>query len=135
MRKEARQLFPDLADLAEREARRLEGLAMELRRAELVERSSALLDVLGAISERYEADKRARALLDFDDLIEHAVTLFEDRALGDWVRYKLDARSPTFSSTRARTPTPSSGRPWMRWPTSSSPDRVRSSARGPVRRR
>jgi ATP-dependent helicase/nuclease subunit A len=91
VRKEARKLYPELADLADREAARLEGLAMELRHAELIERSNALLDVLGAISDRYEAEKEARALLDFDDLIEHAVRLFENREVGDWVRYKLDA--------------------------------------------
>lgn len=91
VRKEARQLYPALAELAELEAARLHRLFLELRRAELVERSESLLDVLGAIAQRYEADKRSRALLDFDDLIQHAVALFENQELGDWVRYKLDA--------------------------------------------
>lgn len=91
VRKEVRQLYPALADLAQREAERIEGLCRELRRAELLERSHALIDVLGAISDRYEEAKRVRGLLDFDDLIEGAVALFENQALGDWVRYKLDA--------------------------------------------
>jgi ATP-dependent helicase/nuclease subunit A len=91
VRKEVRQLYPALADLAQRESERLFALHTELRRAELIERSESLLDVLGAISNRYESDKRSRALLDFDDLIEHAVALFENPELGDWVRYKLDA--------------------------------------------
>ncbi|HEY4199366.1 MAG TPA: double-strand break repair helicase AddA [Devosiaceae bacterium] len=82
---------PLLAELMLEEARRLERLAMALRRALLVERSEALLDVLGAISEKYESGKRARSLLDFDDLIARVHALFDDQALGPWVQYKLDA--------------------------------------------
>ena len=80
-----------LAELALAEARRLESLAAEGKRAALLERSEALLDVLDNIWRRFDAAKRARSLLDFDDLIEKVGLLFADRALGPWVRYKLDA--------------------------------------------
>src|SRR5690606_14020118 len=58
-----------LAELALAEARRLESLAAEGKRAALLERSEALLDVLDNIWRRFDAAKRARSLLDFDDLI------------------------------------------------------------------
>jgi ATP-dependent helicase/nuclease subunit A len=80
-----------LAELALAEAQRLERLAADSRRAALVERSEALLDVLADIWHRFETAKRARSLLDFDDLVEKVGMLFADRALGPWVRYKLDA--------------------------------------------
>ncbi|HEV7277454.1 MAG TPA: double-strand break repair helicase AddA [Devosiaceae bacterium] len=90
-KKAFREGDPALAELALAEARRLEQLAADAKRAALLERSEALLDVLADIWRRFEAAKRARSLLDFDDLVEKVGLLFADGALGPWVRYKLDA--------------------------------------------
>ena len=43
-----------------------------------------------AFLRRYEALKSARALLDFDDLISKTQHLLTDRAVCDWVMYRLD---------------------------------------------
>ncbi len=82
---------PDLQALLLAEQERLIALGQELTGALLVERSDAVLDVVAAIHGRYEREKRRHALLDFDDLVEKLGDLLADQALGDWVRYKLDA--------------------------------------------
>ena len=82
---------PDRHDLLLAEQARLIALEARLTGALLVERSEAVLDVVSAIVARYEAEKRRHALLDFDDLVEKLGDLFDNRALGPWVQYKLDA--------------------------------------------
>ena len=66
------------------------------RQAELslaaAERTYALRRFARALIPAYEAGKRARGWLDFDDLIEGARALLEDKAASDWVRYRLDGR-------------------------------------------
>jgi ATP-dependent helicase/nuclease subunit A len=88
---EQRQERPLLQPLLEQERERIFMLDAQLTGALLVERSEAVLDVVSAIVARYEAEKRRHALLDFDDLVEKLGDLFDNRALGPWVQYKLDA--------------------------------------------
>ena len=85
-------LIPETAQRLTDEAARLEGLSIDLVRAELIERSEAMLDIVAAISADYERQKRARSLLDFDDLIEKLAALLKDHDQGLWVRYKLDSK-------------------------------------------
>ena len=82
---------PDLHELLLAEQARLIVLEERLAGALLVERSDAVLDVVCAIVAHYEDDKRRHALMDFDDLVEKLGDLFDNRALGPWVQYKLDA--------------------------------------------
>lgn len=56
-----------------------------------------LVDMLGpqlAVGCRFatmwDAAKAREGLVDFDDLIRKAAALLQDRAMGDWIRYKLD---------------------------------------------
>ena len=86
-----RKQKPLLQPLLEAERERVFGLEAQLTGALLVERSEAVLDVVSAIVARYEAEKRRHGLLDFDDLVEKLGDLFDNRALGPWVQYKLDA--------------------------------------------
>lgn len=83
--------WPAMFARLEAEQARITALVDAIARAQLIERSEALLDVVGAIVARYERQKRARSLLDFDDLVQHLGDLFDNRALGPWVQYKLDA--------------------------------------------
>lgn len=82
---------PALARRLLAEAERLEHLMEERRTSLVIERSEALLDVVAAIAASYDDYKRRRSLLDFDDLVEKLGDLFENKALGPWVQYKLDA--------------------------------------------
>ena len=113
MRKEARQLYPGLADLAQRESERLFRLHTELRRAELIERSDSLLDVLGAISDRYENDEARTGPAGFRRPHRAPRSALREPRAADWVLYKLDGGIDHILSTRHRTPTPGSG-PLMR---------------------
>ncbi|WP_133365181.1 double-strand break repair helicase AddA [Qipengyuania sediminis] len=40
----------------------------------------------------WQAAKAREGLVDFDDLIRKAASLLQDRAMADWIRYKLDRR-------------------------------------------
>jgi ATP-dependent helicase/nuclease subunit A len=82
---------PHFLTLLTEEQDRLVALEAEIRAAQLFERSTGVLDIILAISRRYENDKRRRALLDFDDLVERLGDLLDNRAIGPWVQYKLDA--------------------------------------------
>ncbi|MDC9822916.1 double-strand break repair helicase AddA [Devosia sp. ZB163] len=91
IKKATAALIPDVAARVVAEGARLEQLNQKLVAAELIARSEAMLAIVAAISAHYERAKRARSLLDFDDLIEKLAALLKDEALGQWVRYKLDA--------------------------------------------
>ena len=45
-----------------------------------------------AYSAAYALAKRRRAVVDFDDLIRRAARLLAEPGIGDWIRFKLDAR-------------------------------------------
>lgn len=55
----------------------------------IAQQSAALLHVAGAVLEACRSIKDRRAMLDYDDLIGHAVSLFESPGAG-WILYKLD---------------------------------------------
>jgi ATP-dependent helicase/nuclease subunit A len=55
----------------------------------IAEQSSNLLHVAGAVLEACREIKAKRAMLDYDDLIGHAVSLFESPGAA-WILYKLD---------------------------------------------
>ena len=89
--KKEKQAFPDISNIIEAEAQRINDLKGRIKRILLIERSSAFIDVLGEIFENYNKQKINRSMLDFDDLIERVVYLFTTGAEMDWVLYKLDA--------------------------------------------
>ena len=55
-----------------------------------LERSTDLHLFAAEFCARFEAEKSARNLLDFDDLIDRTRSLLSDRAMTDWVLYKID---------------------------------------------
>lgn len=74
------------------EADRLVACLNRRRKIFALQASSSLLTVVDAVHRLYVSRKRARARLDFDDLIDSLLSLLQDKANRDWVRYKLDAQ-------------------------------------------
>ena len=87
---EALKLFPEGAEIMDREARRLFALQEALKAVALLRATGALLRLGAAILRAYEDGKRAAAVLDFDDLILECRKLLESRGISPWVLYKLD---------------------------------------------
>lgn len=82
---------PELAQLLQDEAARLEALYELRKAADILNVSGALVTVLKAVDTRYTAAKLLKNRLDFDDLIVRLVALLNVRTARDWVRYKLDS--------------------------------------------
>ncbi len=82
---------PELAELMQAEAERLEKLFAAINHIQIADISAALLDVLAAINKRYEIAKQRQGRLDFDDLVTRFESLISQKQDAEWVRYKLDA--------------------------------------------
>jgi ATP-dependent helicase/nuclease subunit A len=80
---------PDVSDLLEREATRIQVLRDKYRAASIHARSQALLIIASAIATNYHREKEQRGLLDYDDLIDKTLAMLGRTASG-WVHFKLD---------------------------------------------
>ncbi|MBP6951044.1 MAG: double-strand break repair helicase AddA [Alphaproteobacteria bacterium] len=80
---------PDLKDLLETEALRLEDWVQKHNALEISTVSKAFLSFSHAFLEVYEQLKKAQSLLDYDDLILKTVALLKNPGC-HWVLYKLD---------------------------------------------
>ena len=78
-----------IADLFERESRRLGPLIEKRRAITIRDRTGALLHIATAAAENYRREKQERGLLDYDDLIDKTLVML-DRVSSGWVHYKLD---------------------------------------------
>ncbi len=84
------EAYPDILNVMQREAERLDGFLKKLRAVRLAKINSALLTVASAMVGRYTQYKRFRDRLDFDDLIIKACELLSAENMVPWVLYKLD---------------------------------------------
>ena len=87
---QAAKIYPDIVDVMQREAERLDEFLKELRAVRLAKINAALLTVGSAMVGRYAQYKRFRDRLDFDDLIIKAVELLSEEKMVPWVLFKLD---------------------------------------------
>ena len=88
--KEAAKIYPDIVEVMQREAERLDEFQKELRAVRLAKINAALLTVGSAMVGRYAQYKRFRDRLDFDDLIIKACELLSEEKMVPWVLFKLD---------------------------------------------
>jgi len=86
----ARSADPQIEELLQAEASRLQGLLDRIAALETRSRSLALLSLMRAVRSRYAKRKAERGALDFDDLIAATRRLLA-RASAAFVLYKLDA--------------------------------------------
>lgn len=89
--KGAETAFPDINNVMQTEAARLEKLQAELQSVRLAKLNAALLTVAAAMVGRYERYKKYRDTLDFDDLIIKTCALLAEETIVPWVLFKLDA--------------------------------------------
>ena len=82
-------MHPAWAERLQREQDRVCALLDRRRAVMCRDRTSALLTIAHAVIQRYRAEKARRGLLDYDDLIDHALALFQKTSAA-WVLYKLD---------------------------------------------
>jgi len=82
--------YPDIANVLQREAERLEEFRRELKAVRLAKINAALLTVGSAMVGRYTRYKRMRDKLDFDDLIIKTCELLSEESMVPWVLFKLD---------------------------------------------
>jgi len=80
---------PQIAQLFDAEAGRLEPLIERRRAVTTRDRTEALLYIATAAAANYRREKQARGLLDYDDLIDKTLEML-DRVSAGWVHYKLD---------------------------------------------
>ena len=83
---------PAYADLAERLRQACAALIDLRERAALADWLAGSLRVGWTVASAYAEEKRRRGVIDYDDMIEKAAALLEDKGIGLWVRYKLDQR-------------------------------------------
>ncbi len=87
---QAVKIYPDIIEVMQREAERLDEFQKELRALRLAKINAALLTVASAMVGRYAQYKRFRDKLDFDDLIIKACELLSEEKMVPWVLFKLD---------------------------------------------
>lgn len=81
--------FPDLGELLEKEAMRLENWTNQWNSLEISSLSKAFLKYSLSFLQNYDDLKKAESLLDYEDLILKTVALLKDPGC-HWVLYKLD---------------------------------------------
>ena len=81
---------PEANESLAREQARLLDVIERRRSATLAASTAALLRVEAQFDAIYADEKASRAALDFDDQIEEARALLEEKGAGAWVLYKLD---------------------------------------------
>ncbi len=86
----AAKIYPDIVNVMQREAERLDEFQKELRAVRLAKINAALLTVASAMVGHYTQYKRFRDKLDFDDLIIKACELLSEEKMVPWVLFKLD---------------------------------------------
>jgi len=86
----AAKIYPDVVNVMQREAERLDEFQKELRAVRLAKINAALLTVGSAMVGHYTQYKRFRDKLDFDDLIIKACELLSEEKMVPWVLFKLD---------------------------------------------
>ena len=87
---QAAKIYPDITEVMQGEAERLDVFQKELRAVRLVKINAALLTVASAMVGHYAQYKRFRDKLDFDDLIIKACELLSEEKMVPWVLFKLD---------------------------------------------
>lgn len=83
-------IYPDITDVMQEEAERLEKIENKLSHLRLAGLNAALLTVAAEMIGHYERHKRYTDRLDFDDLIIKTCSLLSDNSTVQWVLYKLD---------------------------------------------
>ncbi|MGD9538252.1 MAG: double-strand break repair helicase AddA [Alphaproteobacteria bacterium] len=81
---------PETNEILSREQSRLMAVIERRRSAALAANTAAVLRVEARFDAIYAREKAGRAALDFDDQIEQARALLEEKGAGAWVLYKLD---------------------------------------------
>lgn len=87
---QAQKHYPDIIEVMQREAERLQEISKQLRAVRLATLNSALLTVAAEMVGRYERQKRQADKLDFDDLIIKTCELLSEKGMINWVLFKLD---------------------------------------------
>jgi len=82
--------YPDILEVMQKEAERLQTLQVELQSARLAHLNAALLTLAAAMVGRYARHKKYRDKLDFDDLIINACALLSEENMVPWALFKLD---------------------------------------------
>ncbi|MFD1342633.1 double-strand break repair helicase AddA [Litorisediminicola beolgyonensis] len=85
-----RKDHPDLFEAYDALASRVEDAVAELAAQDALARDLALHRFAAAFLPAYDRAKLLRGFLDFDDLIEKARALLSERAVAEWVLYRLD---------------------------------------------
>jgi ATP-dependent helicase/nuclease subunit A len=80
---------PQIAQLFDSEAARLDRLIERRRAVTTRDRTQALLHIATSAAANYRREKLERGLLDYDDLIDKTLAML-DRVSAGWVHYKLD---------------------------------------------
>jgi len=88
--KAAVEIYPDILDVLQKEAERLEAWHQQWRAVRLASLNAALLTVASAMVGHYTRYKRYRDKLDFDDLIIKTCELLAEENMVPWVLFKLD---------------------------------------------
>ncbi|MBI3441341.1 MAG: double-strand break repair helicase AddA [Proteobacteria bacterium] len=88
--KSAVAIYPDIVEVMQAEAERLEKLQVERQSVRLAQLNAALLTVAAAMVGRYARYKKFRDTLDFDDLIIKTCELLAEENIVPWVLFKLD---------------------------------------------
>ena len=86
------KIDPDYPRLAQELADWCSGVLAIEGKAELADRLSGALWAGRAFAAAWRAAKRARGAIDFDDMIALSAELLKQPGIGDWIRFKLDAR-------------------------------------------
>ena len=88
--KDAVAACPDIHNIMQREAERLQETGNKLRAVKLAQLNAALLTVASEMVGRYEKYKRQTDRLDFEDLIIKTSELLAEKGMVSWVLFKLD---------------------------------------------
>ena len=82
--------LPEILDILETEARRVQAVRALCKAARVAANTEALLRLGARMLDLYAEEKSRRGLLDYDDLIQKSRKLVERDGAAAWVLYKLD---------------------------------------------
>lgn len=84
------KVLPDIIDLMQTEALKIQQLEEKMLRLELYESTRAVMTIAGDLIKGYNRYKTAHSLLDYEDLIVLTRSLLENKSVAEWVLFKLD---------------------------------------------
>jgi len=81
---------PFVSKILEREAERLVSVLLNWRSVSIAKSTAAILTIGLSLIKNYQMQKELKALLDYDDLIQLAGKLLNERGIAPWILFKLD---------------------------------------------